>query len=281
MIGTPIENLTVSQIKEELRTFYGIRDFSDVVELKDLQAKLTTTRNSQLITHGLQYGPLLQVGNRKNPNGVVTFLHGLGDSAHGWEPVAHELAGSLPHLLFLLPTAPVRPVTINGGMSMNAWYDIKEISAATDVSRQDGETVMISADYVKSLAYTTTQRYCIPKNRVVYAGFSQGAAVSLAAGITSRIAPAGVAVLSGYLAGGNVVLSRLCNKESPILMCHGTEDGIVPFEAAQQTKKALEAAGVASITLKSYRMEHSSHPDEIRDLVSFLKKVLPAIESKA
>ncbi|RNE99613.1 lysophospholipase [Trypanosoma rangeli] len=279
MIGNPIESLTIAQMKEELRMLYGVRDVSDVVELKDLQAKLLSTRNTQLITHGLRYGPLMQVGNQKNPTGVVTLSHGLGDSAQGWESVARELAGFLPHLLFLLPTAPVRPVTINGGMSMNAWYDIKDLGAALEKSRQDGETVMISADYLKSLAYTATQRYRIPSNRVVYAGFSQGAAISLAAGITSRIAPAGVAVLSGYLAGGSAVMNRLCNKGVPILMCHGLQDDVVPFEAARMTKKELESVGVRSITLKSYLMAHSAHPDEIQDLASFLKRVLPATTS--
>ncbi|RNF20044.1 lysophospholipase [Trypanosoma conorhini] len=281
MIGTPIENLTVSQIKEELRRLYGVSDFSDVVELKDLQAKLVSTRNSQFITHGLRYGPLLQVGNRKNPSGVVTLSHGLGDSAQGWESVARELAGSLPHLLFLLPTAPVRPVTINGGMSMNAWYDIKDLGGALEKSRQDEEAVVASADYLTSLAYTATQRHRLPGSRVVYAGFSQGAAVSLAAGITARLAPAGVAVLSGYLAGGNAVMSRLRNKDVPILMCHGSEDDVVPFDAARKSKQALEAAGVAAITLKSYPMAHSAHPDEIQDLAGFLKRVLPASASKA
>ncbi|KAH9597058.1 Phospholipase/carboxylesterase/thioesterase [Trypanosoma melophagium] len=275
MIGTPIENLTTAQIKEELRSLYGVKDFSDCLEVKELQAKLTNVRNTQPITHGLRYGPLLQIGNKQSPTGVVTLSHGLGDSAHGWEDVAAEISSRMPHLLFLLPTAPMRGVTINGGMSMNAWYDITNLIGTASPPRQESEAVMASADYICSLAYTATQRYRIPNNRVVYAGFSQGAAVSLAAGITSRIPPAGVAVLSGYLAGGNEVLSRLRNKSTPILMCHGTHDNIVPLDAAQRTKEALEKAGVNSVKLNTYPMEHSSHPKEIEDVVNFLKKVLP------
>ncbi|KEG09547.1 putative lysophospholipase [Trypanosoma grayi] len=281
MIGTPIEQLTTAQIKDELRKLYNFRDFSDCLDQKDLQAKLTTTRNTQLITHGLRYGPLLQIGNRQNPSGVVTLSHGLGDSAHGWEGVAAELARGLPHLLFLLPTAPIRPVTINGGMSMNAWYDIKDLLGESSKARQEGEEVMASADYIKSLAYTATQRYRIPSNRVVYGGISQGAAVSLATGLTALIAPAGVVVLSGYLAGSSEVLPRLRNKSTPILMCHSSQDPIVSFEMAQKAKEALESAGVSSITFKSYPIKHSSYPEELKEFAKFLRTVLPPQQSKA
>ncbi|ORC88828.1 lysophospholipase [Trypanosoma theileri] len=275
MIGTPIENLTLAQIRDELRNLYGVKDFSDCLELKDLQDKLTKVRDTEPITHGLRYGPLLQIGNKQSPTGVVTLSHGLGDSAHGWEDVASEISRRLPHLLFLLPTAPVRPVTINGGMSMNAWYDITNIIGTASPPPQESEAVLASADYICSLAYNATQRYHIPKNRVVYAGFSQGAAISLAAGLTGRIPAAGAVVLSGYLAGGNEILSRLRNKNVPIFMCHGTQDTIVPFDAAERTKEALKKAGVSSVKLNSYPMEHSSHPKEIEDVVKFLKQVLP------
>lgn len=275
MVGTPVETLSASQIKDELNKFYRIQEPLDRLELEDLRSKLAEARASQLITHGLKYCPPLCLGNTTNPTGVVTLSHGLGDSAHGWEDVARAVAKRLPQLLFLLPTAPIRPVTINGGMEMNAWYDIKDMASECSAALQDVEAVMSSADYLKSLAYTATQRYRISTNRVVYAGFSQGAAVSLATGLTSFIAPAGIAVLSGYLAGGNGVLPRLRNKTIPIFMFHGRYDEMVPFAAAQQTKNVLEAAGVSSITLKSYPMEHSTHPDEINDFVDFLSSVLP------
>nr|CCC49991.1 putative lysophospholipase [Trypanosoma vivax Y486] len=157
---------------------------------------------------------------------------------------------------------------------MNAWYDIKEQDISERTS-QDGEAIMMSAEYLKSLAFVTTQRYRIPTGRVVYSGFSQGAAISLAAGLTARIAPAGIAALSGYLAGASEVLARLCNKTAPILMCHGTQDKIIPFFAAERTKDVLGKAGVANITLKSYTMEHSACQEEINDFAAFLQKVLP------
>lgn len=279
MVGTPIDTLSASQIRDELSRLYNIKEPLDQLELNDLRSKLADARKSQLITYGLKYGPLLCIGNTKNPTAVVTLSHGLGDSAHGWEDVGRDLARRLPQLLFLLPTAPVRPVTINGGFAMNAWYDIKDLLSESTTARQDVEAVMMSADYLKSLAYTTAQRYRISANRVVYAGFSQGAAVSLAAGLTSFIAPAGIAVLSGYLAGSSGVLPQLRNKTMPILMCHGKYDQVVPFAAAQQTKSVLEAAGVTSITLKSYPMEHSSHPDELNDFVNLLNSVLPPVQA--
>nr|CCC92397.1 putative alpha/beta hydrolase [Trypanosoma congolense IL3000] len=273
MIGTPIEQLTSAQIKDELRTLYGTNDFSGCLDQKDLQELLTRTREKELITYGYSYGKLLQVGNEQSPSGVVTLSHGLGDSAHGWEDVARELSRRLPHLLFLLPTAPMRPVTINGGMTMNSWYDIRD--GTFEGKREDNETIMKSANYLKSLAFTTTQRYRIPAGRVVYAGFSQGAVISLAAGLTAHIAPAGVAALSGYLGAADDVLAQLRNKTLSVALFHGTMDNIIPISMAQQAKVALEKAGVSSVTLSTYPMEHSSHPKEIDDLETFLQRTLP------
>lgn len=280
MFGTPVENLTANQIKEELRTLYGVSDFSGCIEQKDLQEKLEKTRETELITHGLKYGPLLQIGNRQSPSGIVTLTHGLGDSANGWESVAVELSRRLPHLLFLLPTASMQPVGINGGTVMNSWYDIRNVSSGNGVT-EDAEAIIMSANYLKSLAYTASRRYQVPAGRVVYAGFSQGAVISLAAGLTARIAPAGVAALSGYFAAAEKILPQLCNKSLPVLLCHGTMDNIIPFSAAEKTKETLESLGVGPVTLYSYPMEHSSHPKEINDLEKFLQQVLPGPSSKS
>ncbi|CAJ1026877.1 putative Phospholipase/Carboxylesterase [Leishmania shawi] len=272
----PVEQLTNVQIKEELRTLYTITDFADCIENGDLQRKLQATRDSAPITHGLRYGTLLEIGN-KNPTGIVTLIHGLGDSAYGWEDVGHDLLRRLPHLLFLLPTAPSRSVTINGGMLMPAWYDIMDMSNSGLLSsRQDATSVRQSCDYVRSIAHVAAKKYGIAPHRVVYGGFSQGAAVSLCTGLTTHIAPAGIACMSGYLAACTDVLPRIVQKYVPITMFHGRQDPVVPISAAKETKEILEKdGGVAPINFLEYNMPHSTLPQEINDLVSFISRVLP------
>lgn len=269
---------TTAEMKEELRTLFGVTDFSDCLEQEDLRQKLQRAHEALPITHGLQYGPLLTVGNTVNPSGIVTLAHGLGDSASGWEDVAEDLARRLPHLLFLLPTAPKRAVTINGGSRMNAWYDILNmISGGLTSGVQDGVGVRQSAEYVHTLASTTARKHGVPLERIVYSGFSQGAAVSLAAGLIAPQAPAGVAVLSGYLAGGPVIAEAVRNRAFPIAVFHGRQDPIVPFAAAKETKKVLEEKmGVQPpVEFHEYNMQHSATPEEITDVEAFLRRVLP------
>ncbi|KPI84316.1 putative lysophospholipase [Leptomonas seymouri] len=276
-MSAPIEQLSNAQIKDELRSLYAITNLGDCIEPGDLQAKLRTVRDTMPITHGLRYGPLLEIGNKKNLTGVVTLSHGLGDSAHGWEDVGLELARRIPYLLFLLPSAPSRPVTINGGMTMPAWYDITEmIGGGLRSGRQDTTAIMQSSDYVRSIAHLATKKYSIPPKRVLYAGFSQGAAIALSTGLMAPVAPAGIACMSGYLAAQAEVLPRIVNKAVPITMFHGRQDPVVPIGAAYESKEILEReGGVAQIDVKEYNMQHSAVPQEINDLASFISRVLP------
>ncbi|KAG5503526.1 hypothetical protein JKF63_05666 [Porcisia hertigi] len=275
-MSVPIDQLTNAQVKEELRTLYGVTNFDDCIEHSDLQKKLQATRDSVPITHGLRYDTLLQIGNEK-PTGIVTLIHGLGDSAHGWKDIGCELLKRLPHLLFLLPSAPSRSVTINGGMQMPAWYNIMGmIGDDLRSGQQDAVAIRQSCDYVRSIAHIATKQYGIAPQRIVYGGFSQGAAISLCAGLTAHIAPAGIACMSGYLAACSDVLPRIVQKAVPITMFHGRNDTIVPLSAAKETKAVLEKeAGVSPIQLLEYDMEHSVLPQEIDDLVSFISRVLP------
>ena len=273
---TPVDQLSNAQIKEELRALYAVTDFGDCIEPGDLQKKLQSVRDATPITHGLRYGALLEIGYKKNPTGVVTIGHGLGDSAYGWEDVGNELARRLPYLLFLLPSAPSRPVTINGGMTMPAWYDITDmIGESLRSGKQDAVTIKQSCDYIRSLAHVATRKYSIPPSRVVYAGFSQGAAIALSTGLTAQVAPAGIACMSGYLAAASDIMPRIVNKAVPITMFHGRQDPVVPIRAAKESKAMLEEAGVAAIDFKEYNMQHSAVPQEINDLTSFIGRVLP------
>lgn len=295
-----VEGLSQKELKSELSTLYGITNFSDCLELSDLRNKLATVRDTQPITHGLRYGQLLEIGNKKNPTGLVTIAHGLGDTCQGWEDVGYELARRLPHLLFLLPTAPQRAITVNGGFAMPGWYDISNmISSNLRSGQQDVTGVMQSVDYITSLAVTTCKRLRIPTKRMCFCGFSQGAAVSAAAGLLSASAPpAGVALMSGYLPAADAVLTKHAQliAESPsfaehftnaekamrFVMFHGRQDPVVPIGAAKETKQTLEAevlsklsGNASTVELYEYNMQHSAVPQEIEQLVKFLSTVLP------
>ncbi|CCW65951.1 unnamed protein product [Phytomonas sp. Hart1] len=278
MIGTPVDQMDISQMKSELTTLYGIKDFSQCLEVDDLRKRLSSVRDKSPITHGLEYGSLLRIGNTTNPTGLVTFSHGLGDSAHGWESAAYELASRLPHILFLLPTAPTQKVTINYGMSGTSWYDIlNEIGSANAPHQQDAPGVLRSVDYLRSLAHVATRQFKIQSQRVVYAGFSQGAAISLATGLIGHFAASGVVCMSGYLPCADEVLPRIRNRETPIAMFHGLVDNIVPFELAKKTKHILQTEGqvTSQIDLFEYNMPHLAVPEELDEVCKFIARVLP------
>lgn len=270
------DELSAKEAKQELRALYGVGDFSDCLTLEDLQKKLSVIRNSKPITHGLEYGPLIQHGNTNSPSGVVFLSHGLGDSANGWDDVGHFLASRLPHLLFLLPTAPMRGVTINGGSKMPAWYDILSlIGGGIRTTPQDGKGVLQSSDYLASYAHVVSQRYKFPPQRVVYAGFSQGAAISLVTGLIAKTAPAGIVAMSGYLAGYSAVAPLMRNR-CPIAMFHGTMDPVVPITAAQETMGIIKDALGTEVEMSEYPMQHTAVQPELDAVLKFVSRVLPA-----
>lgn len=270
-----MEEMDTKEVKSELVKLYGIKDFSGCLDVSDLREKLRVLRDSEPITYGHQYGPLLTCGNTSSPSALVLLSHGLGDSAYGWKDVGRDLARRFPYSLFLLPTAPERAITINGGMSMPAWYDIHGmITAGLKSGRQDGEGVVQSARYLTSLAQITARKYGLLPHRVVYAGFSQGAAISLAAGLMAMVPPAGIVSMSGYLAGMQTILPQLKNKV-PVAMFHGIQDPVVPITAAKETKDTLKESLGIEAEFHQYTMQHSALPEEISDVEQFLTKVLP------
>ncbi len=265
---------SVGEIKALLANAYGIKDTSDCLEKSDLERKLEHVRRTEPITRGHKYGRLEVVGNTKNPSAIVTLSHGLGDSCDGWVDVARDYAGRLKHVLFLVPTAPKRRITINGGQAMNGWYDIVTFDRSPTAPQDSA--VIDSAEYVYSLAGVYANKYGVDASRLVFAGFSQGAAISIAAGLIAPVPPAAVVAISGYLASEKHVLPALRNKAVTIFMAHGTEDPLIPLEVARVSKKALESAGVAGITLKEYKVGHSVVPEELDEIAKFIGTVLPA-----
>lgn len=205
------------------------------------------------------------------PTATVIWMHGLGADGHDFEPIVPELG--LPAALqvrFVFPHAPVRPVTLNGGMAMRAWYDIIEIGGG----REDGEGLRDSQAAIEALIAAEVARG-IPVKRIVLAGFSQGGAIAFQAGLRHPHRLAGIMALSTYLPlAGTVEAERsAANRDLPIFMAHGSVDPMISIGRAQQSRKMLEALGYP-LEWHEYPMPHSVCPQEITDISDWLLKIL-------
>ena len=176
------------------------------------------------------------------PQLAVIWLHGLGADGHDFEPIVPELPLPLP-VRFVFPHAPVRPVTVNGGMAMRAWYDI--LGWGSHV-RQDAVGIRASAAAVTRLIDREIERG-VPAERVVLAGFSQGGAIALHTALRESRRLAGVLALSTYLPLADTLAAERSSVSTglPIFMAHGTDDPILPLAMAESSRRALQAAGYA------------------------------------
>jgi phospholipase/carboxylesterase len=204
----------------------------------------------------------------------VLWLHGLGADGHDFEPVVPELVRPAERALrFVFPHAPVRPVTINGGMSMRAWYDILAFDRQTP---QDESGIRASDAAVRNLIQRENSRG-IPTERIVLAGFSQGGAISLFSGVRYPERLAGIMGLSCYL----LLESRFAderspaNQSTPVFLGHGSQDPVVDVRSGLQARQLLETAGYP-VEWHSYPMAHSVSVPEIADIAAWLRRVLPA-----
>lgn len=266
----PISELSPTQIKQELSVKYDINDVADA----ELVSRLEESRaaNAEIVEGPFQYGEVLRVGNRVNPTGIVTIAHGLGDSGRGWEDVARDLAAQHPHLLFILPSSATIPLTVNGGSPINAWYDVKVRGALG----HGDPNILASAAYVASLARHAANKYRIPTSRILFSGFSQGGALSVAAGLTAPYRPAAILVLSSYFGVWDHILPKIQNVDLPVLFCHGTQDNILPLNLAEASKAKLGELGFKNVNIRTYPMAHSTHPEELKHVSEFLGQHLPA-----
>lgn len=215
----------------------------------------------------LQY---IELETASEPTGAVIWLHGLGANGHDFESVVPELG--LPEgaaVRFIFPHAPELPVTINGGIRMPAWYDIK----AMDINRVvDTEQLMASADAVGRLIDREIERG-VPANKIIIAGFSQGGAVAYELGLTYPKRLAGILAMSTYFATAETVKPVAANNDIPINIYHGTFDPMVPEILGTQAVKTLESMGY-SPAYQTYPMEHSVCLEEIQDVGLFIRKYL-------
>lgn len=200
-----------------------------------------------------------------NPEWTVLWLHGLGADGHDFAPIVPELLRpGWPALRFVFPHAPVRPVTINGGMRMRAWYDIREMSL---LNRADAEGVRESVATVEALIAREGERG-IPPERILLAGFSQGGAVTLAAA-ANGLQVAGFIALSTYLPVPPQTPPAANANKSPIFMAHGTFDPVVPLAAGQLGAQQMQALGF-DVDWRVYPMQHQVSAEEMADLSTWM-----------
>jgi phospholipase/carboxylesterase len=215
----------------------------------------------------------IEVETAAKPNAAVIWLHGLGADGHDFEPVVPEIVRRDERAWrFVFPNAPVRPVTINGGMPMRAWYDLRGLDrkAAEDAAGFRDTDVQI-----RQLIAREAERG-IPSNRIVLAGFSQGGAVSLYTAPRFPEKLAGVMALSCYLPAENSFSTERAsaNDATPIFMAHGQGDTVLPMSLGVQSRNFLKAQGYA-VEWHDYPMAHAVCAAEIADIREFLLRVLP------
>lgn len=204
------------------------------------------------------------------PAWSVLWLHGLGADGHDFAPIVPELVRpGWPAIRFVFPHAPVRAVTINNGMRMRAWYDIREQDLA---NRADEEGVAESVEQVSTLIAHETGRGIAP-DRMLLAGFSQGGAVALAAGLRRREPLAGLIALSAYLPAAELAIQAVTPQASgqPVFMAHGLQDPVVPHAAGVHSAALLRELDF-TVDWHSYAMAHAVCGEEIRDLGDWLSQ---------
>jgi phospholipase/carboxylesterase len=199
----------------------------------------------------------------------VIWLHGLGADGHDFVPIVPELKlPPSPGIRFVFPHARVRPVTLNMGMRMRAWYDIKTLTAE---GRADEEGLRESVARVAGLI-AAERALGIPSERIVIAGFSQGGAVALHSALRHPEPLAGVLALSCYLPLPATLAGEAsdANKPTPILMCHGAQDPVLPLSLGLMACNWLRAAGYR-VDWKEYPMQHQVCLPEIQDIGAWLR----------
>ena len=202
------------------------------------------------------------------PQWAVLWLHGLGADGNDFAPIVPELvAKNWPAVRFVFPHAPVRAVTINGGMRMRAWYDIYGFSPS---SRQDTEGLQESFSAVHS-ELAALEKSGFTHDRLLLAGFSQGGAVTLGAGLRYPRRLGGLIALSTYLPISEALgaQAHASNADVPIFMAHGAQDPVIPQSRGEASRDALRRAGY-QVDWHSYAMPHSVCPQEIADLQKWL-----------
>lgn len=215
--------------------------------------------------------PHLTIETGPNPQATVIWLHGLGADGHDFQSIVPQLG--LPDALavrFIFPHAPSIPVSLNGGYIMPAWYDIKQ----NNLGIEHDHTGILNSTRDIQMLIEQEEMHSIASNRIILAGFSQGAAMALHVGLRQPEALAGIMALSGYLLlpeQTDQFTQAAC--ATPLFMAHGVHDPVVPFSLGDNTRRTLEALGFA-IDWHSYPMEHNVCSEEIHHIGAWISRIL-------
>ncbi len=213
---------------------------------------------------------MLETGNA--PQHAVIWLHGLGADGHDFEPIVPQLASaSRRPVRFIFPHAPVRPVTINGGMAMRAWYDILGVDIDRD---QDMAGIRASVQAVDGLLDEQVADGIAPGN-IVLAGFSQGGAIALRCGLARSEPLAGLIGLSTYLVEADGLAEWAGDKTGtmPLFLGHGSQDPIVPVGLGEASARRLRSAGF-EVEWQTWPMPHAVCAEEVQAIDEWLEKRL-------
>ncbi|ORX48217.1 Phospholipase/carboxylesterase [Hesseltinella vesiculosa] len=212
------------------------------------------------------------IGAKGKHTATVVFLHGLGDSGHGWSFLASELGSVFPHIKWILPNAPEKPITLNGGFRMPAWFDLTGLDKSS-LADEDEKGMLSSLASVNKVIQAEVDSG-IPSERIIVGGFSQGGVMALLTGLTSERKFGGIIACSTWLGMAEKMktMGAEANKKTPILMCHGDADPVVRYQFGEESANKLKSYGY-SVNFKTYPgMPHSACPDEIQEIAMFIKK---------
>ncbi len=212
------------------------------------------------------------------PKHSIIWLHGLGADGEDFVPIAEEM--SLPVAVrYVFPHAPMRPVTINGGYVMRAWYDILMAAPSAEISasigKQEDEAGIRAAQLEIDKLIAREKQRGIAAGNIFLAGFSQGGAVALHTGLRQAEKLGGILALSAYLPLSRTLQTEAdaTAKSTPIFMAHGLEDPVIPYAFGRSSAEELLRQGYA-LEWHSYAMPHSVYPEEIRDIEQWLVRQL-------
>lgn len=214
----------------------------------------------------------IEVETGVDPSASVIWLHGLGADGRDFEAIIPELRlPAQPVLRFVFPNAPYRPVTLNGGHVMRAWYDI---AMSENGFEQNLEHLRESERILHGLIENEIRRG-IACERIVLAGFSQGGAIALHTGLRYSRPLAGIMSLSAPVPFAENLMAEVdpANAAIPVFMAHGTDDRMIPYDLAQKSHRLMEARGL-HLDWHAYAMGHTVTPEEIRDIAAWLARAL-------
>ncbi|KAK0423960.1 hypothetical protein QR680_008430 [Steinernema hermaphroditum] len=227
-------------------------------------------KKSQPSNMSIEGSPPVVVPAKEKQNGTVIFFHGLGDQGDGWASMFRDEI-RIKTTKFICPNAADRPVTLNFGMSMPAWFDLKGLSQDAE---EDEQGIAAATEYVHNLVEQEIAAG-VPAEKIILGGFSMGGALAIYAGLTCKHKLAGIVGLSSFLLQRTKLPgSHTANLQTKILLGHGSNDFLVPLTFGQMTQAAIKEFN-PNVELKVYPgMQHSSCPQEMSDVKKFIEKVL-------